>query len=149
MTMMNFIILILKTLFSQNQGDCARNYTPPSYFFEKYKSVAFLIKISYRLLYKMADMVICPSQIMIEELKSIKGMKTCTFRKLYNPVVTIRPEFINTKRMKQKLFLFLLVALISKRGLILFYEQLTAHIFKFDWRWDIVGEGPEEPILKN
>jgi glycosyltransferase involved in cell wall biosynthesis len=147
-THMNFAVLFVK-FFSGKTPVIVREAIVPSYFFKKYKFLSPLIRLAYRLLYRSANLVLAPSQVILDELKEIPGMANMPYRLLYNPV----PH--KQERMQSLIFgsdsfrLFISVGrLDTQKGLDALVEAMKHFKPPYAWRWKIIGEGPQKESLQ-
>ena len=85
MAHMNFTALLLKPFFPKTVF-IVREAITPSYILNSHPLMAPFLKIAYKILYRFADIVICPSQIVIDEFIDILRFKKQSLRLLYNPV---------------------------------------------------------------
>ncbi len=93
MAHMNFALLLLRPLFPKTKF-IVREAIVPSFILETHPLLAPLIKAAYGILYRQADAVISPSQIIIDEFNDDLLIDGLHHVLLYNPVNT---ALINAK----------------------------------------------------
>lgn len=145
--------LVLMTPFLPHTRLVIREAITPSFIFETYK-FGWFVKILYKALYPRADLVISPSQRIIDEFHDLLGANTGHHKLLYNPVNTdiIRamPQILeNNDEDREKTVHFICAGRMHpQKG----FDQLINALpfFKCDYNWKltILGGGPERPKLE-
>lgn len=152
MAHMNFWLLLLKPFLPRTKF-IVREATKPTSFFNSNALTAFIIKAGYRLLYPLADCVICPSRIIIDEFRSILGMSCTNHALLYNPVdvLTVCDEnarFDPTNERKKTVHFIAAGRLHVQKGFDRLIEYLPSMKHPHDWALSILGEGIEQENLE-
>lgn len=152
MAHMNFALLLLKPFFPHTKF-IVREAITPTYFFNASPVTAFAVKSGYRLLYPFANCVICPSQIIIDELQSILGIHNTNLSLLYNPVnvAAMRSEKTSADETteERKIVHFLAAGrLHPQKGFDRLIESLPSMKHPYDWKLTILGEGEERKNLE-
>lgn len=88
MAHMNFALLLLRPFFPKTKF-IVREAIVPSFILETHPLLAPLIRSAYRILYRLADTVISPSQIIIDEFEDDLMIDGIRHVLLYNPVNTV------------------------------------------------------------
>lgn len=149
----NFGLLLVKP-FLFNTRIVIREAITPSFIFKTMKS-GWLVKLLYKMLYPRADIVISPSQRIIDEFHDLLGANTGHYKLLYNPVNTdvIRavPHILENKEendRQQTVHFICAGRLHPQKG----FDQLLKAMpfFKCDYNWKltILGGGRERPNLE-
>ncbi len=154
MAHMNFIILILKPLFPKTRF-IVREAITPSFIFNQHPRLAFLIKKAYQILYPLADRVISPAQIIIDEFKLDLGMSCKNHVLLHNPVDhdCIRaqedePLQQGEERHEGRVHFIAAGRLHYQKGFDQLLNALSDMNPDYDWVLTILGEGPERQNLE-
>lgn len=147
MAHMNFAVLLLKPFFPDIKF-IVREAITPSFFFQKKGPRALLVKLGYKLLYKRADALIAPSDIILDEFKNKLRIEHPNYILLKNPVDTDAllakagtPNFDDTLK-------FVAAGrLHPQKG----FDRLIVALKDFqpdaNWRLDIWGEGEQRDAL--
>lgn len=153
MAHMNFAVLMLKPFFPKTKF-IVREAITPSFLLKKYKRLGFVIKLLYKILYRQADLVLSPSQIILDELNNELNMKTWNARVLNNSVNEdhIRsqiklPEITDARTKAVK---FVAAGRLNyQKGFDRLIQTASSLDTPYDWHIDILGEGAERENLEN
>lgn len=152
MAHMNFAVLGLKPFFP-NLKVIVREAITPSFFFQKYKVRAFIIKSLYRFLYPKADYVLSPAQLVFDSFHQDIGLSGNNFHLLQNPVriKSIRKDITQSDVTLEKERTVHFVAcgrLEKQKG----FDRLIEHLDQLQmpqaWHLTILGEGSEHSCLE-
>ena len=153
MAHMNFTLLIMKPFFPRTKF-IVREAITPSFFLQKYTKTSFVIKKLYQYLYPKADVVLSPSQIILDEFNDILKIPSDNFYLLSNPVdikqieeSAYKPRI--TERRKQTVYFLAAGRLEKQKG----YDRLIEHLphmnHKYNWHLTIIGEGSERSNIES
>jgi glycosyltransferase involved in cell wall biosynthesis len=153
MAQMNLILMLLRPFFPRTRF-VIREAITPSFSLKDYPFLAPLLKLAYKILYPRATIVISPAKIILDEFRSVIGLRSNNQRLLYNFVdldriraqadqtISLAPDrektvhFVAAGRLHpQKGFGRLLLALASMRS-------------SYNWKLTILGEGPRRSLLE-
>lgn len=151
MTHMNFALLILKPFFPRTRF-FVREAITPSYFFEKYPSAAWLIKMLYRCLYPRSDLVFSPSDAISKEFDDLFSKKWIESFVLRNPVASEDLRAAANSEFPTGFNGIRFVAcgrLVPQKGFDRLIKTLAATPPLDDWHLTILGEGTQRPELEN
>ncbi len=147
-TPMNFITLLAKP-FLPRTGFIVREATMPSFFMKKFYRYKPVIWMMFQL-YRLADAVICPARVMMDELQAIYHLKRNRFFWLPNPVnvMKIRAGLTNLPARTADREFVSVGRLVPEKG----YDRLIPALKDFNpggtWHLTLVGEGPERARLE-
>lgn len=146
---MNFGVLLTKMFLPRGTKVFVREAITPSYMDGMTRHPA-LIKLFYRLLYPLADMIISPAQIIIDQFRAGVKPRTDRFTLLYNPVDIVKiTRALPTPTPPAGPVRFVCAGrLHPQKGFDLLIDALARATLPFDWRVDIWGEGAEENSLR-
>lgn len=152
MAHMNFAVLMLKPFFPDTVF-VVREAITPSFFFQKYKKIGWVIKQLYRTLYSRADCVLSPSQRIFDEFQDDLCMSSQSFQLLKNPVHVAKirnsVEFQGVNDGQQGIVRFVACGrLDAQKGFDRLIEALGQFKSSYDWRLDILGEGEQRSYLE-
>ncbi len=151
MAHVNFAMLLLRPLFPRTSF-IVREAALPSMIFQSRQSMAWAIRLAYRLLYPAADTVISPSQPIMEEFRRLKlPMKNHAL--LYNPVDTKKIRSLGEAgghgAACNKAVRFVAAGqLYWPKGFDRLIENLTRLRMTSDWHLTILGEGRDRAMLE-
>jgi len=150
----NATVLCLRPLFPKTRF-IVRESSLPTAMVESYDMKGRICKYIYKYLYPKADLVICPSKIIIEEFRDKIGIDISNQAVLYNPVNERRihstiGHFEDSIEDKQETLRFVCVGRLGyEKG----YDRLIEHLQNFkpehakDWQLNIIGKGTETKAL--
>ncbi len=150
----NFLLMLLKPFFPKTKF-IIREAVVPSAILEAHSSKSFLIKLLYKILYPIADLVISPSQEIIEEFKDQLKMHAKNHVVLHNQVdehaihqtMTGNQDFKN-ERDGASFYFVCAGRLHYQKG----YDRLIDALAHFKpakpWKLVILGEGSERENLE-
>ncbi len=149
---MNFAVLALKPFFPKTKF-IVREAITPSYLFEKHTSWAFLIKALYKGLYPKSHLVLSPTNTVFEEFRNDLNMDLETFLLMKNPVdvdcIRGGVNVFGGQNGDEKLVRFIACGrLVEQKGFDRLISQLAQFNIPYQWRFDIIGEGPERERLE-
>ncbi len=149
MAHMNFAVLLLKPFFPQTKF-IVREAITPSFFFRKNDLRGWLVKMGYKCLYKHADAVISPSNIILDQFRNVLDMKNCKYVLLYNPVDTNQVMTKADAYTPDATLKFIASGrLHTQKG----FDRLITALKDFNptqpWRLDILGEGEQRAALQS
>ena len=153
MAHMNFAVLMLKPFFPDVRF-VVREAITPTFLFEKYRKMNWIIKVLYKRLYPKADCIVSPSQKVFDEFRDHLGVDWPNRLLLKNPVAvtTIRNliSFSDQDVVVQEAVRFVACGRLSKqKG----FDRLIRALGRFNppyaWYLNILGEGPERPVLED
>lgn len=152
MAHMNFAVLLLRPFLGRVKL-IVREAIVPSYILEKYPRLAGVIRLAYQILYRQADVILSPSQMIIDEFNQMPGLVRANHVLLYNPV--------DIKRIEDKIkagglepaspSIVRFVAagrLEHQKGFDRLIENLKYFQPEFAWELSILGEGEERVRLQ-
>lgn len=149
MATVNMPVLLLK-LFYPYVKFVVREAIMPSFMV----NLSPLYKWGYRILYPLADMVICPAQAIVDEFNCLVGLNHKNIQLLYNPVdedvvragagvAPVKDKELNT------LNFVAIGRLVHQKG----YDQLISALSKlhipYQWSLTIYGEGEDHDSLQD
>ena len=150
----NFGLLLVKP-FLLHTRIVIREAITPSFIFKTIKS-GWLVKLLYKTLYPRADIVISPSQRIIDEFHDLLNANTGHHKLLYNPVNTeiIRavPQILeNTEEEdRQKTVHFICAGrLHPQKGFDQLLQALPFFKCHYNWKLTILGGGRERKRLES
>ncbi len=146
LTMMNFLACSVAVFFPKIKL-IVREATLPSYFFQTYPAYAWIIRLAYQVLYRRANIVIAPSAPVLKELQDIMGPNGCRLEMLYNPVKS--PIKTTMKKNTGKTVFLSVGRLNFQKGLDTLIGSLENTSMPYDWKWIIVGDGPQKEELSD
>lgn len=152
MAHMNFAVLSLKPFFPETRF-IVREAITPSFLFDKYKPWDFLIRTLYAGYYPKADVILSPSQKILEELKNILPADTDKYMLLRNPVDSAgirkkRPFPPLEVKEKNTVRFVACGRLVMQKGFDRLIAALPAMATEQNWHLTILGEGPERKSLE-
>ncbi|MBN8521958.1 MAG: glycosyltransferase [Alphaproteobacteria bacterium] len=148
MAHMNFALLIVRFFLPRRIKFIVREAITPSYMRGMTRYPA-LIEWLYRVLYPSADIVICPAQLIIDEFKTLTGLKPKRFQLLYNPVQLDRIRAHLPASAHNHIRHFICAGrLHPQKGYARLISALADAAFAFEWRLDIWGDGDEHDALQ-
>lgn len=148
----NFALLLMKPFIPRTRI-VVREAITPSFMFKTLK-IGWLVKLLYKTLYPRADLVISPSQRIIDEFNELIGANTGHHKLLYNPVNTgaIRalPQILdNHEEGRDKTVHFVCAGrLHPQKGFDLLIHALPFMKPKYNWKLTILGGGRERHALE-
>ncbi len=150
---MNFSVLLTRPFLTNKPRIIVREAVVPSSIIES-QILQGMVRAAYKTLYPMADAVIAPSQIIIDEFRDYLGMNTARHAVLPNPVDTARmlahPFKPDTSEKRKKTVKFIAAGRLHKqKGFDRLIQALPKLQTPYDWELEILGAGPEEENLKN
>ena len=121
----------------------------------EHKIFPWVIKSTYKKLYKHADLVISPARCIIDEFENYIGMNTDNHMLLHNPVVTSRirsardtlPKISNKRR--RTIHFVCAGRLHAQKGFDRLIKALPSFESAYDWSLTILGEGNERKKLES
>lgn len=149
----NFSLVLMKP-FLFHTRIVIREAITPSYIFETMR-IGWFVKILYKLLYPRANLVISPSQRIIDEFHDLLGANTGHHKLLYNPVNTdiIRaiPQILeNNDESREKTVHFICAGrLHTQKGFDQLLNALPFFKCDYDWKLTILGGGSERRHLES
>jgi len=153
MTHMNFMTLALKP-FCPHTRFIVREAITPSFFLEKYESLKHLLKLLYKTLYPLADLVLSPTKLVFDEFEKDINLKLDNMYVLRNPVRI--HEIRNHIKMppihkdRKKTVKFVACGRLGKqKGFDRLIIALKNFNPSFQWELDILGEGHERTYLES
>lgn len=152
MAHMNFMVLLLRPLFSKVKF-IVREAITPSYILREHYAYSIIIKTLYRVLYPLADAVISPAYAIQKEFYDDLYMKKDRHMLLYNPVNEARirefsPESYGDNR-KQTVRFVAAGRLNRQKGFDRLIRRLPYLENKYNCKLDILGEGEEHKNLQD
>ena len=147
----NFALVLMKP-FLPHTRIIIREAITPSFIFNTMK-VGGIVKILYKILYPRADLVISPSQRIIDEFEELLHANTGHYKLLYNPVDTdiIRalPQILKNKDENRNRTVHFICAgrLHPQKGFDMLIKALPFFKCDYDWRLTILGSGSERKYL--
>ncbi len=153
MAHMNFTLLMLKPFFPKTKF-IVREAITPDFILQEHPRLAPLLKIAYRQLYKRADLVISPAQIIIDGFKDDLSMVCKNHVVLHNPVDMdkIRAsegETFEIAAARAGTVHFVSAGrLHSQKGFDRLISALPHLKMSHNWHLSILGEGPERENLE-
>lgn len=150
MVHMNLACLLLRPFLPRHRL-IVREAIVPSFFFDQLKFPG-LMKLLYRIFYPLADAVISPAQIMIDEFKSVAGVSTRNHILLYNPVDVDRmrtapADMTLPMRDGNRVHFVCAGRLHHQKGFDLLIGALSTLPRSMDWDLTILGDGEERENL--
>lgn len=153
MAHMNFAMLLLRPLFPRISF-LVREAALPSLIFQSRRSMAWGIRIAYRLLYPMADLVISPAQPIMNEFSAL-GLPMKNHVLLHNFVDTAKIRdagAINTPRdaapHKDTVSFIAAGQFYWPKGFDRLIENLPRIHMPYDWHITILGDGRDRAMLE-
>ncbi len=146
LTHCNFACLALKILFPRTKF-LAREAIVPSFFFEKYCRFSWPLKMTFRVLYPLADILMCPSHEVAKELKEDIHVNPDNVRILYNPVDVdkireLAAENLTNPRTDKNVIHFVASGRLEpQKGFHRLIDILSGVSLPYEWRLTILGEG--------
>jgi glycosyltransferase involved in cell wall biosynthesis len=146
---LNFKVLLLRRFFPRTRF-IVREAITPSYFFTGNPVRIAAIRAAYRFLYPMADLVVSPSQAIIDEFAGPMGMPGLRQELLFNPVdmEKVRGGAFTPERGDAVHFVAA-GRLNPQKGYDRLIEGLAGFAPGYEWRVTILGEGPERQRLED
>lgn len=154
---MNALALLIKIFFPKTLF-VVREASLPSMLVRSYGLKGRFCWLAYKILYPLADLVICPTRGILEEFTRKMKLPLKSAQVLYNPVDTVKIEKqivsgFNLDHSHDAVKFISAGRLSFEKGFGLLIEALGSFDLSKDWRWDIWGEGPEreklEEMIKN
>lgn len=150
MAHMNFATLLLRPLFPSAKF-IVREAIVPSFILSSHPNLVFVIKAAYKILYRLANVILCPSKDVLNELVEL-GIPASKTKLLYNPVhihpvekepQTIRAELAITD---DSIFFLASGRLHHQKG----FDRLITHMTKLpgNWKLVILGDGDQKNKLQ-
>lgn len=149
---MNFAVLFLGLFFPKTKFVVRESITP-SYLLDKYGIAGLLIKALYICLFPRADLVLSPSQKILDELSCFVKDRNKVFKVLHNPVDVEHYRSFDgfekiTEERKKTVRFIACGRLVKQKGFDRLIEICTQLEPSFAWHLDIYGEGPEGEALQ-
>ncbi|HPF77735.1 MAG TPA: glycosyltransferase [Alphaproteobacteria bacterium] len=148
----NFALVMMKP-FLRGTRIVIREAITPSYIFDTLK-IGWFVKILYKILYPQADLVISPSQRIIDEFNELMGANTGHHKLLYNPVnievIRAVPHILEKQDdTRQKTVHFICAGRLHfQKGFDQLINALPFFKCDYDWKLTILGGGPERRNLE-
>lgn len=151
MAHMNFTVLLLRPLFPDTIF-IVREAITPSFILDGHPAFAPFIRAVYKILYRMADVVVAPSRVIFGEFEKM-GMSARNFQLLYNPVPqekldAIRPWDKSSMGFRSDEIVFVASGrLHPQKG----FDRLiqSMHGMPIHWHILILGDGEERGHLES
>lgn len=153
MAHMNFFSLLLKSFFPTTIF-IVREAITPDFILQEHSKLAPFIRMAYRQLYKRADLVISPAQIIIDSFKKHLKMPCHNHVVLPNPVDMnkirqSKNEKFEIEENRWKTVNYISVGRLHyQKGFDTLIKALPSLKLHYDWHWTIWGEGPERLHLE-
>jgi glycosyltransferase involved in cell wall biosynthesis len=150
MTHSNCLVMALKPFFPDTKFIIREAVIPTTTLLEN-KRFSFVIKILYKCLYPYADLVLSPSQDIIDEFRSKIGIDISNHKTLYNQVdfQKIQSQMGLSTIKDQNIMTFTCVGRLShQKGFDRLIEMLKDFKPNYSWRLNILGEGPMRHLLE-
>jgi glycosyltransferase involved in cell wall biosynthesis len=148
----NFALLLLKP-FLPHTRIIVREAITPSFIIQTKKS-GWLVKLLYKLLYPHADLVISPSQRIIDEFDTLIKTDIRHHKLLYNPVnidvIRAMPQILENKDDNRNKTVHFVCAgrLHYQKGFDRLINALPFFKSSYDWKLTILGDGSERKNLE-
>lgn len=148
----NFALVLIKP-FIPSTRIIIREAITPSFIFETMK-IGWFVKILYKILYPRANLVISPSQRIINEFHDLLGANTGHHKLLYNPVnndiIRAIPQILeNIDDTRKKTVHFVCAGrLHPQKGFDQLINALPFFKCNYEWNLTILGGGPERKNLE-
>lgn len=152
MAHMNYVTLLLRPFFPKTRF-IVREAIVPSFICETVNK-GWLARLAYQVLYPWADLVISPSQRIINEFEDYLGMAVNNHALLYNPVdvekIRNMPEILpNPGGERAKTVHYVCAGrLHHQKGFDRLIESLQWLNHDYPWKLTILGEGEERGNLE-
>ncbi len=148
---MNFAVLFL-SFFLPKAKYIVREAITPSYLLDKYGVAGVLIKFLYCTLFPRADIVLSPSQIILDELSQFLK-QTSKFKVLHNPVdvASLQSDIEQAAFEKADTGIVNFLAcgrLVHQKGFDRLIKACADLNISSDWHLTILGEGPDRDTLE-
>lgn len=153
MAHMNFFVLLLKPFFPAARF-IVREAITPDFILQEHPRLAPFIKMAYRHLYKRADLVISPAQIIIDGFKKDLNMACKNHVVLPNPVdmkkirQSEEEKFVVNESRRKTVRYVSAGRLHPQKGFDALIKALPALKLPYDWHWTIWGEGSAREHLE-
>lgn len=154
MAQMNFALILMKPFLPKDTRLIIREAITPSFILNTMK-IGWLVKILYKILYPHADLVISPSQRIIDEFKDLLQADISHHKLLYNPVNTdiIRATPLaleNKDEGRDKTVHFVCAGrLHPQKGFDRLINALPFFKCNYNWKLTILGGGSEHKYLSS
>ena len=154
MAHMNFALLFLKPFFPKIKF-IVREAITPDFILQEHPRLAPVLKMAYRQLYKRADLVISPAQIIIDGFKNDLNMTCQNHVVLPNPVdmekirASEHETFDMDSRRNDTVHFVSAGRLSHQKGFDRLIKALPRLNIEHDWRLTILGEGSEREYLEH
>jgi glycosyltransferase involved in cell wall biosynthesis len=149
---MNFGILLLKP-FLKKVKFFVREANMPSYILEQHHSKNISIKLAYKLLYPMADVILSPAKIIRDELSDIIKIPDNKFVVIHNPVDTehIKKSLGEVKVVEEnKVQKFVASGRLNyQKGFDRLIQMLGENSLPYEWSLTILGDGGDFDYLNS
>lgn len=148
----NFALVLMKPFLPKTRI-VIREAITPSFIFETMK-IGWLVRILYKILYPRADLVISPSQRIIDEFHDLLGANTGHHKLLYNPVnkdiIRATPQILeNNDDTRENTVHFICAGRMHpQKGFDQLINALPFFKCNHNWKLTILGGGPERPKLE-
>lgn len=148
MAPMNFTLLLLKPLLGRTRI-IIREAITPSFLLQARPRFSSVLRILYKTLYPLADKVISPARIIIDEFHDLLGMDTARHIWLPNPVDSDLIRSIPAaSRRSDELQFVASGRLHPQKGFDRLIDALKDFHPDRSWALTILGEGPERAVLE-
>ncbi len=151
MAHMNFAVLMLRPFFPRTKF-IVREAITPSFLLKKYKRLGIIIKCMYKLLYRQADLILSPSKIILDELKTELKLSNLSTKLLNNSVNedAIRAQIKWPVKKNRNIIKFVAAGRLHyQKGFDRLIEAASTLNMPYDWHIDILGEGSEYENIRN
>lgn len=150
-THINFMVLMIRFFLPSNTSIIVREATLPSFFLTGNKLKKLIASFGYKFLYPTADLVISPSQRIVDEFRDVFGLNTLNHAVLPNPVnvALLRDRAREDYNKPNAEINFISVARLNWAKGLDRLITIMAHIpSELDWHLTILGEGGERARLE-
>lgn len=152
MAHMNFVLLLLHPFFSDVKF-VVREAVVPSALFTEHKNKVMVLKLLYKILYRKADLVLCPSKEIIKEFSAL-GINTEHYHALYNQVdeqaIQSKLNPVAFPKEGDNVLKFVCVGRLHyQKGFDRLIEALKDFNPPYDWVLYILGDGKEKDNLQD
>ena len=153
MAHMNFGLLLLKPFFPKTKF-IVREAVTPDFILQEHPNLSLVLKTAYRQLYKHADLVISPAQIIIDGFKADLQMRCDNHVVLPNPVdmgkirASEGAEYDFAPERHNTVHFISAGRLHTQKGFDQLIKALPSLNAPYDWQLTILGEGSEREALE-